>query len=213
MFPALQLEILDRFSALEAHFRSSKLLEGGVSQTARGLVFIQLYAVHEYLIQTGFRIAITQIASHGHRFSELKPSLLTVFLDSSFQSVQDCASKRAWETRLQLVGRASSRGQITVPESAFPTDGTHFRHPNLLLIFDVLGIERKLTVRRRHLFMIDEVVNHRNAIAHGSETAASIGRRYSRSDMWKRIRVMRKAALRWILLLSEHCNEPQRHLK
>ncbi len=39
----------------------------------------------------------------------------------------------------------------------------------------------------RHLGRIEELVENRNAIAHGRETAEEVGRRYSTSELGKRI--------------------------
>ncbi len=59
-----------------------------------------------------------------------------------------------------------------------PPDGSHVGHSQIELILKVFRIKKNATVRKRHLFLIDEVVGHRNAIAHGNSTATEAGRRY-----------------------------------
>ena len=54
----------------------------------------------------------------------------------------------------------------------------------------MLGVRRRLTLRRRHLYKIDEVVENRNTISHGNETALNVGRRYSRREINRTIRIM-----------------------
>ena len=81
----------------------------------------------------------------------------------------------------------------------------------MLLILKVFGVKRTLTVRRRHVYRIDEVVNHRNAIAHGRETAGDVGRRYSRQEIVQVIREIKGVCLRLIMIFDEYCSEPAKH--
>jgi hypothetical protein len=211
MFPALQLEILDRFTAVEQYFRATRPFRGDTSQTAKGLVFVQIYAIHEYAVQNVVRVATTEIASHAPAFCDLRPSLLALFLDPEIQSLRDCPAKDRWDRRMALFNRATSRNPVELTSSPIPGDDTNFRHTHLELILEVLGVRRKLTIRRRHMYDIDQTVNNRNSIAHGGETAAQIGCRYSRRDIWRSIRRLRKVSLRLILVVSEHCSDPAQH--
>jgi hypothetical protein len=213
MFPTLQLEVMERFTGVKQHFRASRAFRGDPSQTAKGLVFIQLYAIHEYTVQHVVRLASAAIAAHAHNYADLRPSLLALFLDPQFCSLRDCSHKNSWDRRIELFDRAASREPISLPQAPLPTDGTHFRHTHVELILKVLGVSRAPTLRRRHLFRIDEVVDNRNSIAHGEETAANIGRRYSRPDIQRTIRQMESVCLRLILIVSEHCGEPTKHCR
>jgi hypothetical protein len=81
------------------------------------------------------------------------------------------------------------------------------------LILKSLGVTRTFTRLRRHLYMLDEVVNNRNSISHGEETPLDIGRRYSRPDILKRIRLTQKICLRLVSIVAEHCDEPSRQCR
>jgi MAE_28990/MAE_18760-like HEPN len=205
MFLSLQLEVLDRFTAVEEFFRNAPKA-GDMGQTAKGLVFVQIYAIYEYTARSVTRLAI-EIVSQRFKISELKPSLLSIFLDPQLKAVRDCSEPRLWETRLDLMRQVFSNTPITAV-AVIPHDGSYFKHSQAKLILRSLGIKRKLTVRRRHPQTIDQVVIHRNSVAHGEETAREIGRRYSRDDIWRSIRLMKSICLRLILLTSEHCSNP-----
>jgi hypothetical protein len=213
MFPTLRTEVADRFTAVEKFFQQACKLRGELSQTARGLAFVQIYAIHEYTVVNVVEHAAGAVAAHGHPFASLRPSLLALFLDAEIKSVQDTV-KGQWESRLALFDRATSKKPaVFVGAPAMPADGSHFRHPQIELILRVFGIRRKLTRRKRHLFLIDEVVNHRNEIAHGNFTAAEVGRRYSNQDVRDRIRQMKSVSLRLIQILEQHCDDPARHCR
>lgn len=213
MFPALRTEVADRFTAVEKFFQQSCRLKGELSQTARGLAFVQIYAIHEYTVVTAVEQAAGAVAGYAHAFTDLRPSLLALFLNAELQSVQDSVRDQ-WESRLNLFEKATSRQPAAfVGMPALPADGSHFRHTHVELILKVFGIKRKLTRRRRHLFLIDQVVSHRNEIAHGGFTAAEIGRNYSNADVRARIRQMKSVCLRLIQMFEEHCSDPTKHCR
>ncbi len=212
MFPTLRLEVMDRFTAVEQYFRASRSFRGDLSQTAKGLAFVQVYAIHEYTVKNVVRIAIDEIAAHSHKYADLRPSLLTLFLDPQLRSLRDCDPKNVWENRLKLLDRSTSEGSV-LSVDVLPGDNTHFRHTQIKLILRVFGVTRAPTVRRRHLYRIDEVVNNRNFIAHGLETPVDVGRRYSRQDITRVIRQMKGVSLRLISLIAEHCGDPKKHCR
>jgi hypothetical protein len=213
MFPDLQAEVMGRFTAVEQHFRASKSFRGESQQIEKGLMFVQIYAIHEYTVQSLVQRAAAAIVAHAHVYADLRPSLLAIFLDGELSSVRDCGTNHLWNNRLQLFERAASGQSITLAQAPLPADGTHFRHTHLELILRVLGVTRTLTVRRRHLYRIDEVVEARNSIAHGGETAGEIGRRYSRSDIRHVTRQMKNICLRLIVIIGEHCDQPEKHCR
>lgn len=213
MFPDLRLEVMDRFTALEQYFRKTGKFRGELSQTARGLVFVQAYAIHESTVVNVVRFASEAIVAHSLTYADLRPSLLAMFLDAELSSVRDCGIRNLWDRRIELFRLSTSNDLLRSADQTMPTDGSHFRHTHIKLILKVLGITRAPTTRRRHLYRIDEVVNNRNFIAHGEKTAAEVGRGYSNGDIWNIIRQMRSACLRLIHIVEEHCGEPKNHRK
>jgi hypothetical protein len=212
MFPALQLEVMNRFTAVDEHFRRSQKWTGDPALTAKGLMFVEMYAIYEYTVKAVMKAAIQEIAAHAHTYSDLQPWLLAIFLNPQLQSLRDSPAKREWESRFSLLDLAVSSAPIEAV-SALPMDGTHFRHPQLLLVLKSLGIDRIPAARRRHLLVIDDVVEKRNAVSHGSETALDVGRRYSRQEIAKVSRIMKSVCLRLIALAAAHCSDPTKHCR
>ena len=212
MFRALQIEIGQRFQQIDAYYHMAPKKPADVAQTFRGLIFVQAYAVYEYTVRTAIHQAIVEIAAKGHSFRDLKPSLLTLFLDNELQAMRTAGRRRIWETRIALMKRTFSADPIAAVE-AVPHDGNYYRHTQLQMTFDVLGVKRAITTRRRYRYTSDEVVDNRNEIAHGEATTAEVGRRYSYSDMRFRIATMRRVCFRVVDLLSEHCSKPERHCR
>lgn len=53
MFPTLRLEVMEQFTAVEQYFRNSmkRLNRPELRQTAKGLAFVQMYAVYELTVK------------------------------------------------------------------------------------------------------------------------------------------------------------------
>src|SRR5690349_20616324 len=104
MFPALRLEVTERFTAVEKYLKAytAREFDGELSQTARGLVFVQIYAIHEYTVKSVVEQSILAVIGHAHAYKSLRPSLLTLFLDPEITSVQNSGKDRIWAQRLQL---------------------------------------------------------------------------------------------------------------
>jgi len=204
---------MERFTTVEQYLRNSPKgpAKRELAQTAKGLSFVQVYAIYEYTVREVTRNAVREIAAHAHAYSDLQFYLLAIFLDPQMRSLRDCPDSDTWKKRFDLLEQAVSDKPVTSVE-AIPHDGSHFRHTQVELILQMLGIRRTLTRRKRHRYEIDEVVVNRNTISHGTETAANVGRRYSRADVKRTIRVMQSICLRLIEIVSEHCNEPSRHI-
>jgi hypothetical protein len=216
MFPDLQIEVMERFTAVEQYFRNSPKEFRGIppelTQTPKGLVLLQIYAIYEYTVREVTGTAIEEIAKHAHAYADLRHSLLAIFLEPEISSLRNCGDKNDWLRRLELLQKLTSPAPITAV-ATIPFDGSHYRHTHVELILRVLGVKRTLTRRKRHLYQIDTLVDKRNSISHGDETAMDVGRLSSRADIMREIRVMKSICLRLIEIVSEHCSMPDRQLQ
>jgi len=213
MFNPLKAEVVGRFTAVESFFKAAHGLKGNEAQTARGLAFVQMYAAYEYTVTTVVQRAIDSLISHNHATNKLAPSLFALFLDPELTSLRDCPMKSEWERRLDLFKRVFDDAPAIVSNTVFPKDGTHFRSSQLQMIFRVLGINRTPAQRHRHLHRINEVVEARNAIAHGRETADGVGRRFTRAEVLHAIQQMKSVCLFLISAIQNYCSDPNKHCR
>lgn len=211
MFSTLKTDIDARFLAMEQFFRATKGFAGDDAQTAKGLMFVQVYAAYEYTICSTVQLAIDVIKSHNHAMKDITPSLLTLFLDPELTSLRDVGQKDVWDRRIRIFEKAFSRDTLNISSGTKPPhDGSHFRYSQLQTIFKVFGINRLPVRRRAHIQRINEVVGHRNQIAHGSETADDVGRRYSRSEIQHIIRQMKSVCDLQVTVFDSYCSNKAR---
>jgi hypothetical protein len=212
MFIPLRSDIEARFSALESFFVATSNFKGDLAATAKGLAFVQLYATYEFTVKSVVQTAIDSINAHGHKMKDMKPSLMALYLDRELASLRDAGRRNIWNARLQLFERVFCDDVIALSNNAGPpSDGSHYRHTHLITIFNVFGIARLPARRRVHLYRIDEIVDHRNQIAHGNETAAEVGRRYTRSEVAHRISQMKSVCLLLVSVFDGFCADGSRH--
>ncbi|MBR0845230.1 hypothetical protein JQ607_34010 [Bradyrhizobium liaoningense] len=212
MFLQIKAEVEARFAAIESFFRLTKGFQGDEGATAKGLVFVQAYAAYEYTVSSVVRAAIDAIRTHNHRLQDLIPSLLALALDAELNSLRDGGERKVWENRLSLFEKALSKTPFDAAgNSVIPHDGSHFRYTQLQMIFRVFGIKRLPVRRRAHIGRINEVVGHRNLIAHGTEKASDIGRRYTRAEITHIADQMRSVCLLLIQVFDHHCVNSARH--
>jgi RiboL-PSP-HEPN len=212
MFPPLKTEIESRFEIVEQFFRATRGFRGDLDAAARGMAFVQIYAIYEYAVKSIVQTAIDAINAHKTKMKDVSPALLTLFLDPELSGVRDCGERNVWTKRLEIFSRAFSKDITNLPNSAGPPhDGSHFRHTQLIMIFNVFGISRLPVRRKRHLFRIDEVVNNRNQIAHGGETAEDIGRRYTRPDILHIMEQMKSVCFLLVSIFDSYCADASRH--
>ncbi|MFA0412625.1 MAE_28990/MAE_18760 family HEPN-like nuclease [Vibrio renipiscarius] len=150
-------------------------------RTQKGLLFVAMYASLEFSITQSVTRALEVIGQENAPANKFKSPVLCSIFDSHFKALRECGSNKVWENRHKLVLSIIGNENISnVDSSVFPSGGSMNISPKQLdsvwTFFDVEGSSLPEGVQH---FFLSEVKEHRNAIAHGRETAANIGRRFN----------------------------------
>lgn len=213
MFREVERDIFERFDSLDLYLVATSKLKGESASVAKGLAFVQMYAIYEYTVCTVVQTAIDSIKDQKIPLVALKPSLMALFLDAELKSLKDSGRKREWECRIELFQRAYSNDCPSLDNSILPTDSSHFRPSHLQIIFQVFGIKHLPVRRKAHLTRISEVVNNRNAVAHGRETASEVGGRYTQKDLRHRAAQMKSVCRYLVSVFDGYTSTPERFMK
>jgi hypothetical protein len=154
-----------------------------VAKVMKGLFFVYAYAMYESVVVRSFSIVIADVNQQAISHADLQPSMLPLALAREFQSVSEVARTKTWRRRSELIARIACADVVHIEEHVFPDDGSHYRAKQLDTIWEILGLASNPTIERRHRGRIDELVENRNAVAHGREFAESIGGRYTVSEL------------------------------
>ncbi len=158
------------------------------TRAAKGLFFVQLYAIYEYTLVEGVRAVLREFNSRAVPTNQVRPALLPIALDSSFAAIRTASVDRTWEVRAALVSKSISNDSAQVSESLFPKDGSFFRMSQLRLIWNILEPPSPLLPAPRLQSHIEELVGNRNDIAHGSIAPEEVGGRYTVAELESRLR-------------------------
>jgi hypothetical protein len=212
MFPDLETEVNHRFDMMERHLKMVPRKPVDLIRGAKGMAFVEIYGAYEYTVREATLAGFLTIAAHGHKYSDLKPSLMAMFLDRKLQPFLTPSRNNHWNARIELFEQCCSADPISTVDIV-PNDGTHYRHTYVQNIFKVMGIKKNFVRLPRHWNMINEIVENRHLIAHGDESPLQVGSRFTRAEILHRMELMHTICIRIVRLIAEHSNDPAKHCR
>lgn len=188
----LRAELAIRYASSQALLRSVSVLESSplqrdASRSVKGLIFVHNYACYEYSLLQAVRALVQDFNARKIPVEKARVGLVALALDGAFAAARACSIDKTWAARAALIQGYRTALSGTVPDSLFPKDGSFFRKSQLDLIWEMFGLPNSSLPVPKLIGYVDEMVMHRNAIAHGSERPEDVGRRYSTSEMHDRV--------------------------
>lgn len=156
------------------------------NQILKGLFFVHLYGAYEFTIVSAVQKVLEAIDSASHPLSSFEPLFLSIVLDDRCRAVSDVGKSKTWEKRWALFELIGAGDAVPIDNSILPTDGKNIRFKQLQSIWKTLCVKAPVLSKPLLQGRIEELVENRNAIAHGSASAADVGRRFTYSDLEKR---------------------------
>lgn len=208
MFSQYSTEVSGRFLASRKLLGLAQSIETSSRHEAalcKGLMFVQIYGAYEFAVRSGVQGLLALIQTDGLSPRMLHMKVLTLVLDAKFKAVAEAGRRRIWDQRLALLAETDSAVAIEgLDDTLFPSDGSHYRIDQLQTIWKLFGITTPVVPQLRLLGRIEELVENRNAIAHGRRTADEVGGRYSTQDIGARIDDIESVALYVLNQLEGH---------
>jgi hypothetical protein len=218
MFPALKAEFTARIMQVDEVFRIMKKLEddevNGRShhpglKSLKGIMFVQMYAVYEFIVTQSFATLVKIFNSYLIPLKDTRISIIGLALHPQFQSLVSLSERRSWLKKIELLDACDSNAASFIQEGLFPMDETHFRQGQLETICSIVGLPSgALLPDPRFIGWVRELVEHRNAIAHGRETAEAIGSRYTYSEIEARGVTLNVVCNHILATLENHASTP-----
>ncbi|RFZ92165.1 hypothetical protein D0C36_12035 [Mucilaginibacter conchicola] len=142
--------------------------------TLKGLVYVQLYGLIEYVAIQLVSQTIEHINSAKLKITELKPSLYSLALHQNLESLNN-ANRAKWDKRHEVFNHLLLNSEVAIEGHLFPTDGKNIQAPQLQSICNVFNISKPYSHDIKFQSALKEIVGHRINIAHGNLTAAEVG--------------------------------------
>ncbi len=154
--------------------------------SAKGLFFVHLYGTYEYTVAAAVQEALRIINQAKPKIADCHPVFLSLALDSECRSLADVGPDKTWDRRRVLFGRIGSPDGVVITETLMPTSGGNPSYEHLCSIWQTFCIKGDVVPKPPHIGRIKELVDNRNAIAHGRVPASAIGGRFTISELYDR---------------------------
>lgn len=142
----------------------------------RGLFFVHLYSALEYSVNAAVQEALRTIASKNARTADLETRFHSISLHHLFQSYLDSKGRRI-RKRLDILDAQTSVDACVINDSLFAEQLQNVWSDTILDVCDCLCLDLVCLKNKATRIYLDEVVDRRNAVAHGRESAVDVGSR------------------------------------
>ncbi|MDH2997212.1 hypothetical protein A1D22_05940 [Pasteurellaceae bacterium LFhippo2] len=207
-----QLEIQSVFAQIQAleseqrqhngqYFAKEELLN-----SLKGLLFVLLYGCIEYSVTESIKVTENIISLQNLSLSQVKPTLMTRFLHKEFDSLHNVGRKQKWQKRLDFMQKLIDDNVIVgncCDDLELPTDGKNIRSQQLKAIFDTFSINTPLLTPQWG-GRLKDIVDNRNAIAHGNKTASAVGKPIFITDLQNRISEVNQFCTEFITIFANY---------
>jgi RiboL-PSP-HEPN len=184
-------KLLTHIRSLEStDLRERDSVSGEIATILRGLFFVQLYGAFEYAVTLSVQVLLQEINNVSVPHCGFEPIFHSVALDAQFKAVSDTGSK--WPNRKKLLEKQFSNDKCTLDDNLFKEQLQNIWYDTLAGLFQYLCIPSKPVPEDRLRGYIDEIVDSRNAVAHGRKSTSEVGRLKTISDIEKRLDAMTK---------------------
>ena len=154
--------------------------------TAKGLIFVQLYGVIEYTINSTVAKCILYINGETVNLSDIKPIIMGLALNSNLDSLKYASAKK-WDRRYSLFKEIEDDLTVDISSDLLPTDGKNITFTQLNSIWKTFcltaPIFHDITFRGR----LQDIVGNRCNIAHGNQSAADVGSKVTPAELSDRL--------------------------
>jgi hypothetical protein len=148
----------------------------------KGLFYVHLYGSLEKTINDLIENTLISINSQNIKNKHFSPPFNTISLLGKLQSFKDCGHRNFFAKAIEIFEEMQSDNIPSLNETAFSNNLQNVWTKTIIEILTAFGIGNFI-IEPRTRTTIDEIVDKRNAVAHGRETAAVIGERFRTNDL------------------------------
>ncbi len=178
-------ESANRLQEVQTFLSAIKLLEKTRTRNEieinvrKGLFLLLLYGAFEYSLTRTITEATLLINACRVEFGHVNETLYALALDPQLNSCAAVGRDLKWQRRAELFQKQASADPVVLSDGAFLSQMENVWAATIQKMFSTFGIPLPALYSPRVRQYIDEVVDKRNAVAHGRESAATLGQAYT----------------------------------
>lgn len=143
----------------------------------RGLYYVHLYSALEKIINETVEQVLIVIESHNIPNNMYKTEFNVISLNNKMMSFKSCGSKDYFKKSIELFESVNSTDKFNISNTILSGTLQNVWFNTIQTTLKCFCIN-PLAVEDRVRFTVDEVVDKRNAVAHGRETPVEAGERF-----------------------------------
>jgi RiboL-PSP-HEPN len=157
----------------------------------KGLYYVHLYGAVECSIAHLCRTVLSMISDHGYARKDFSHSFGTVASYPEIRSINDSGNKKLLANARNLFQNLESESESRLESEMFSMKLQNVRPNTIKEIIEVLGIDG-FSFPNRITPLMEEIVEYRNAVAHGRESARVVGSRFRSPDLRKKTETLKE---------------------
>lgn len=177
----------------------------------RGQIFVIMYACWEYTIFNCLDRIQNEISSSNTSFNQLKTGILSTFLGPQFSSLEGTNSKK-WNKRKEILLSSFPNDSAELNGYIDVSSGANIKMRQLTTIKECFDFPDPIIPNPRFRGRLDELIENRNAIAHGRISSSIVGSRYTYRDLGERLEDINELCL-FFIQKTETYLDSQEYLK
>ena len=173
----------------------------------KGLFFVSLYASLEFTLTNAVSEFLSALQTSAVEPRQYRVGLLPTLLNREFNAVTGSSKKTNWDHKRSLIERVFSQNACTIDNDIFPAESTNISADHFQTIWNQLEIPGDPLPPGVNPWTVNEIKEHRNAIAHGREKAATIGSRFTLTALEDRHRTVESICAYTVMSFEEHLSQ------
>lgn len=158
----------------------------------KALFLVAAYAAFEFTTNLLVIRTAEAISAAAVPHTDAAVSMLSMAMDPEIKSISSPGRKVKWQRRSTLFKKLFSSDPMRIHEEALLAELGNIWCASLDQVFEAFGLAAPSVYDPRAKPYIDEVVERRNAVAHGRESAADVGSRYTTSSLRVRLEALER---------------------
>ncbi|MFY9559605.1 MAG: MAE_28990/MAE_18760 family HEPN-like nuclease [Terriglobales bacterium] len=158
----------------------------------RGLFFVNLYGAIEHSLSLAVQVLLQEMSKVAVAYADFEHLIHVVALDAEFRSVAGSGYESRFTKRKALLTRQVSNDSCELNDTIFHDQLQNVWYATLREIFQHLNIQRFPLPDIKMRGYLDEIVEKRNAIAHGRSSASAVGRLTTSQELDTRLNAIRE---------------------
>lgn len=187
----------------------------GYVKSMRGLFYVHLYGAFERSVNDSVSTFIRATVDLNVNVQHITPHFLPTVMDARFRSLQSTQGAGQWKKRVEFVSAMMSTTTCSINDALFSEHLQNAWPETLAAVATYLGVGVPM-FDPSDVLAVDEVVDKRNAVAHGRASPAEIGSSARSDTLENRFNATRTVLTRFMSHLdtgfeARTCVRPEFH--